>query len=116
MKLPLKPSHPYLENQSIECDAGWFHILDVLCTQLEDQVKNHGAPLPIIRQVKEQYGTLRFYADHCNETQDALIYMAEELSGCTCEVCGKPGRRRAQYSTETRCDEHVTPPRDIDLL
>ena len=66
--------------------------------------------------MKEKYGTLRFYADNCSEVQDALIDMAEELSGVTCEVCGKPGRRRAQYETETRCDEHVTPPRDIDLL
>lgn len=111
-----KPTHPYLAGHYLSCGEGWFHIINVLCAQLEDQVTNHGAPTPIVRDVKEKYGTLRFYADDCNEVQDALIYMAEELSGVTCEVCGKPGRRRAQYETETRCDEHVTPPRDIDLL
>lgn len=113
---PQKPSHAYVSGHSIDCGEGWFHIINVLCEQLEYEVKHRGAPVPKVRQVKGVYGTLRFHADDCNEVQRALIFMAEELSGSTCEVCGRPGRRRAQYETETRCDDHVTPPRDIDLL
>lgn len=105
-----KPEHPLIDGVYIECREGWYNIIQVLCEALEDQSKRFGAPTPVVQQVKEKYGTLRFYADNCSETQDALIYMAEELSGRTCEVCGRPGQRRAQGWTETTCDEHATPP------
>jgi hypothetical protein len=59
-----------------------------------------------VRQVKEKYGTLRFY---CNSTPmiDRFIQLAEELSAITCEECGKSGRlgRIGGYYC-TRCDSH----------
>ena len=48
----------------IECPIGWFHILEQLCTVLEfynmEFTKNHGIAI-IADQVKEKFGTLRFY-------------------------------------------------------
>lgn len=48
----------------IECPKGWYHILEQLCTVLEfynmEFVKNYNVAI-VADQVKEKYGTLRFY-------------------------------------------------------
>ena len=48
----------------IECPIGWYHIMEQLCTVLEyyniEFSKNHGIAI-IADQVKEKFGTLRFY-------------------------------------------------------
>lgn len=105
-----KPEHPLIDGVYLECREGWYNIIQVLCEALEDQSKRFGAPVPRVRQVKEKFGTLRFYVDQSSAAQDALIYMAVELSGCTCEVCGRPGQRRATGWTKTLCDEHAPEP------
>ena len=46
------------------------------------------AHIPIAVQVKEKFGTLRFYVDHCTDEQSAVIHFAELLSARMCEVCG----------------------------
>lgn len=48
----------------IECPIGWWHILEQLCTILEfyniEFTKNYGIAV-VADQVKEKFGTLRFY-------------------------------------------------------
>lgn len=48
----------------IECPIGWYYILEQLCTILEfnnmEFTKRHGIAI-VADQVKEKYGTLRFY-------------------------------------------------------
>lgn len=39
-------------------------------------------------QVKEKYGTLRFYVDYADEEVNGMISMAEAMSASTCEACG----------------------------
>lgn len=58
-----------------------------------------------VTQVKEKYGTLRFY---CPGTDAIYKYaaLAEQLSAVTCELCGKPAKTKAVrgwYSTF--CDD-----------
>jgi hypothetical protein len=43
-----------------------------------------------VRQVKEKFGTLRFYCN-MNDVIDKHVRLAERLSAHTCEVCGKIG-------------------------
>lgn len=59
-----------------------------------------------VDQVKEKFGTLRFYSGVTDDIQK-YIYLAERLSEVTCEVCGKPGELqspRGWYSTV--CKDH----------
>jgi len=55
-------------------------------------------------QVKEKFGTLRFY---CPSTSaiDKYIRLAERLSAVTCEECGKPGTPNESGWISTLCEE-----------
>lgn len=61
-----------------------------------------------VQQVKEKFGTLRFYAPG-NDRIFRLIGMAEDLSGMTCEACGKRGKLYTDGWWQTLCKEHAKP-------
>lgn len=61
----------------------------------------------IVVQVKEKFGTLRFYADGGDPTLYCMIDMAESMSSCTCEVCGAPGKLRSSGWARTLCKLHT---------
>jgi len=44
-------------------------------------------------QVKEKFGSLRFYVDTVDPEIDAYISFAENMSSCTCEKCESPGNQ-----------------------
>lgn len=47
-----------------------------------------------VTQVKEKFGTLRFYTNWTNGDIEFLIHVAEDRSSWTCEYCGAPGKMR----------------------
>ena len=92
----------------IECCDGWFSIINRLCLQLQYQTDFHGAPQLVVAQVKEKFGTLRFYVDGGpSERQYACIDRAEYLSARTCEVCGDEGLPRQGGWIKVLCDKHA---------
>ena len=58
-------------------------------------------------QVKEKFGTLRFYYSGGNEYVSGLVAMAESMSGVTCERCGTPGRLQGRGWIKTLCEQHA---------
>jgi len=108
---------------------GWFNIIDHLCGNIqhhidwkeecrEREVKRGQAgesgmprtphvPQVVATQVKEKFGTLRFYYDGGDEYIHGLVAMAESMSAVTCEVCGTPGQVRGGGWLRTLCDEHA---------
>jgi hypothetical protein len=60
-------------------------------------------------QVKEKFGTLRFYVDTASDVDDEacrLISEAEAESARTCEECGAPGKSTAKnFWYKTLCDK-----------
>ena len=117
----------------IECGSGWFPLLDALCYQIQtyidyrvefnkriiernketdpegqidQQMVFEYIPQVTVTQVKEKYGTLRFYYDGGDETIDGMVRMAEAMSSITCEQCGNLGRMRGRHWFYTACDEH----------
>lgn len=66
------------------------------------------AELPIIHNVKEKFGGLRFHASGLTDEQANYIEFAEMLSKKTCEVCGAPGHSNHRELTwiKTLCDDH----------
>jgi hypothetical protein len=56
-----------------------------------------------VQQVKEKFGTLRFYCGGTDAIQ-RYIHLAERLSSVTCEDCGKPGTANDSGWIRIHCD------------
>jgi hypothetical protein len=63
-------------------------------------------PQVTLDQVKEKFGTLRFYYTGGDDYISGLVSMAESMSGVTCETCGKPGTQTGGGWIKTVCVEH----------
>lgn len=103
----------YRKNNYFECGNGWFTILYILSKNLEkiiekqeEKEKAEGFQNSFYAvQVKEKYGTLRFYMSVETEEMSQFIREAEKFSSCTCELCGNKGKlinKNHWYST--RCE------------
>ena len=95
-----------------DCGDGWFNILDQLCSSIQHHIDWKNKKEPVVEQVvadqiKEKFGTLRFYYSGGDDYIAGLVTMAESMSGVTCEDCGKPGRSRGFGWITTVCDEHA---------
>ena len=71
-----------------ECGDGWYNLIDTLCSLLQWDIDKNKHPQIEAIQVKEKYGTLRFYTNGNNERQYGYINFAEYLSAFICEECG----------------------------
>lgn len=60
----------------------------------------------VATQIKEKFGTLRFYVNGADEYCYGIINFAESMSGCTCEVCGQLGTLQNEGWMKTRCEKH----------
>ena len=94
-----------------DCGDGWFGIIDLLCGEIQNHIdwKNRDKEVVhqvVAEQVKEKFGTLRFYTRGGDDYIDGMITMAEAMSGITCETCGKPGQRYGDGWVRTLCEEH----------
>lgn len=97
-----------------ECGEGWFNILDNACRNIQSHIdwqnkKEEKVSQLIADQIKEKFGTLRFYYHGGDEYTAGIISMAEAMSATTCETCGKPGHLRGKGWLYTACDEHTKP-------
>ena len=107
-----------------DCDDGWYNIIDKLChviqshiDQREQQrqysVDNGKVPTVasveqvVATQVKEKFGTLRFYYFGGDDTIDGMVRMAESMTEVSCETCGSPGKNRMGGWIRTLCDTHA---------
>jgi hypothetical protein len=78
-----------------ECGDGWFPILNQLMGNIQHHIdwKNKDGevvPQVTLDQVKEKFGTLRFYYSGGDDVVSGMVRMAESMSGVTCESCGNP--------------------------
>lgn len=95
-----------------DCGDGWYNIIDAVCVMIQNHERNNKLnnvvmPPVIATQVKEKYGTLRFYYTGSDNYIDGVVAMAEYMSGVTCETCGAPGEIREDGWIRTLCDEHA---------
>jgi hypothetical protein len=70
---------------------GWFAIIDTLSAELTRAAEVDGSATEPAKQVKEKFGTLRFYVS-TSQRGSGAIDMAEEMSSRLCENTGHPGR------------------------
>lgn len=105
---------------------GWFNIIDHLCHNIQSHIdwKNgqrerllkdnpynqkipDEVPQVVVDQVKEKFGTLRFYYHGGDDAIDGMVRMAESMSAVMCETCGAPAKRRGGGWIYTACDAHT---------
>ena len=60
-------------------------------------------------QIKEKYGTGRWYLSCSNDEMDKIISDWEDETAKTCEQCGKPGKMRGHHWVYTTCFDHADP-------
>jgi hypothetical protein len=101
-----------------ECGDGWFTILDQLMGNIQHHIdwnnKNFEkgykqykqVPQVTLDQVKEKFGTLRFYYQGGDDEISGMVRMAESMSAVTCEQCGNPGTTGGQGWITTLCETH----------
>jgi hypothetical protein len=97
-----------------ECGDGWFNILDQLMGNILHHIdwknkKGEVVSQVTLDQVKEKFGTLRFYYTGGDDIVGGMVRMAESMSGVTCEECGNSGQRRGSGWIYTACDAHTKP-------
>ena len=114
---------------------GWYGIIDTLCglmsqrveqakarlkyamenpdrklfksiPELEQEVADALEELPEIAQVKEKFGTLRFYINGGTVETHNYIAFAEAMTAHVCEVCGSPGKSRHGNWVRVLCNQH----------
>jgi hypothetical protein len=94
-----------------ECGDGWFNIIDQLMGNIQHHIdwrnrKGEVVAQVTVDQVKEKFGTLRFYYTGGDDYIDGLVSMAESMSGVTCETCGNPGKSTGGGWIKTVCEAH----------
>jgi len=97
-----------LMSWGFQCGDGWYDLLYQVSQQITAYAAHH--PDPTVQQVlavqvKEKFGTLRFYVRGADAHIQALIDAVEAESAQICERDGTPGRLRVrQGHSQTLCD------------
>lgn len=89
---------------------GWEKIIREAAEKLEPLILAYrkeypDESFPHASQVKEKFGTLRFYMTWETEEMAKIIEEAERKSFETCEDCGKEGKLRRGGWLMTLCDD-----------
>jgi hypothetical protein len=108
-KLIQKYPHQFKGLNYIECDDGWYDLLDKLCYLVQNELSRRISlkePLEYFCwiQIKEKFGGLRAYAYGSNDYIHGLIAMAESMSYSICEYTGEKGKLRKQKKDEVTGD------------
>ena len=85
------PNDDYKEKRLAEIVAGDFR-------QVPESI-----PQVTLDQVKEKFGTLRFYYSGGDDYISGMVSLAESMTGVTCESCGNAGERRGGGWVHTYC-------------
>lgn len=110
-KIIFKYPRLFSEIKYIEAPEGWAPIIDQLCAvvdfYIQSSVPEELRDQIFVKQIKEKFGTLRVYFSHTTPYIEGAIRMAEDFSGTTCQLCGKPGTlQNIRQGYSTLCGEH----------
>ena len=112
-----------------DCGDGWYNILNQLMGDIQHHIdwkeKQHNwavewnkkhpdelrevlelVPQVTLDQVKEKFGTLRFYYTGGDDIIYGMVRMAESMSSVICEECGNPGEIKRDGWLVTLCETH----------
>lgn len=92
-----------------EVGDGWYELLDEALGKIQSRVDESGCTQVVADQIKEKFGTLRFYKSGGDEVCRDFITEAEAKSAKTCDTCGMPGEMVRSSWIRVACQEHVEP-------
>jgi len=89
----------------------WKNVNEPVTQEMIDDARRlmdeEAEKIPVVSQVKEKFGGLRFYVYGATDEQYGMIRLAEAMSYKVCEVCGSRGKpNRDGGWISTRCKEH----------
>lgn len=90
---------------------GWWPLIEKLSETIQSHIdhqqkQGNDCPQVIVQQVKEKFGTLRFYYDGGDDFIHGASWLAESMTGMLCEECGGLGKTRSGGWVRTLCDVH----------
>lgn len=101
----------------LACGDGWFNIINMMCRNIQSYLDwKPDVPQVVALQVKEKFGSLRFYYQGGDEYINGLTSMAEAMSEVTCEDCGAPATQRTSGWIKNVCDLHYNEREQKKLL
>lgn len=108
-----------LVKKHIECDDGWYRLLDTLCTEIQGVIDDH-PEIPQISAFEVKHandGGLRFYYNGGDLTLFEAVNNAETKSYHICEVCGGKGNLNVtRAGTKCLCPQHRGGLEDVRLV
>lgn len=90
-------------HRCIECDGGWYDLLDQLCHEIQAYVNSEGIPQVKFSQVKEKFGELRIYYAPTDRFIDQIIARVVTESRSVCEHCGARGALSKTHHGWCKC-------------
>lgn len=90
-----------------EVGDGWFGLIDAISKLVTERAQEVGLD-PVVSQIKEKYGTLRFnvFGLDGDEYARGIIRMGGLLSGRICQACGATGTLFTHGWWRVHCDQH----------
>lgn len=104
---------------------GWWPLIEKLCNTIQTHIDwsndtrtallisnpyNNKIPEAVeqvvVQQIKEKFGTLRFYYEGGDNYVHGATSLAESLTGHLCEECGGFGKTRHGGWVRVLCDQH----------
>lgn len=91
------------------CASGWWPMLETLCGTIQSHIDHSKGACEqvVVEQIKEKFGSLRFYVQGGDEYTNGAISLAENLSAGLCEECGAPGKKTSGGWIKTLCGFHI---------
>jgi hypothetical protein len=106
--MTVPPSVPVNPAYANGIGKGWWPLVEELHKRLTRLDRNY-----TVQQVKEKFGTLRYYYEPTDDDTDfayamrEVVRFAEQMSARICETCGAPGKTWDDLGwLLTLCDEH----------
>ncbi len=106
-------SNDHMTRYGISCGDGWFNIIDSLCRNIQSHVEYLSAGIEdeeekqsiqvVAQQIKEKFGSLRFYHSNGDDYISGMVRMAESFSEKTCEYCGNKAEVRTKGWIKNLC-------------
>ena len=87
---------------------GWYPLIETLSAVIQNHIDHSKGECSqvIVEQVKEKFGSLRFYYQGGDDFISGAVWLAESMTGQLCEECGGLGTRRSGGWIRTLCDKH----------
>lgn len=92
----------------VETGPGWDAVIAPVFDAIRAWNTAHPEAPISVDQVKEKYGSLRFYISGGDDAIDDLIEQAEKASAHTCEDCGQSAQTSNEHGwLVTLCPAHL---------